>query len=98
MIYVFFGMIIFCIVMGLLVFGFNIWIGVMENFDYVECLFFGVLIFVIDFVIVLVIFYDFYVDFDMYVLVFGESVLNDVVVIVFYRVIEIYLVYNQSDL
>lgn len=94
MIYVFFGIIIFCIVIGLMVFGFNVWIGVIEDFDYVECLFFGVLILVIDLVIVLVIFYDFYVDLDMYVLVFGESVFNDVVVIVFYRVIEMYLVYN----
>lgn len=94
MIYVFFGIMILCFVIGLFVFGFNVWMGVMESFDFVECLLFGVLIFVIDLVIVLVIFYDFYVDFDLYVLVFGESVFNDVVVIVFYRVIEIYLVYN----
>ena len=98
MTYAFFGTTISCIVTGSMVFGFNVWTGVTEDFDYAECLLFGALISATDPVTVLAIFHDLHADLDMYALVFGESVLNDAVAIVLYRAIETYLAYNQSDL
>jgi len=46
---------------------------------------FGALISATDPVTVLAVFHDLRVDFDLYSLVFGESVLNDAVAIVLYR-------------
>ena len=48
-------------------------------------LLFGSLISATDPVTVLAIFHDLHVDFDLYSLVFGESVLNDAVAIVLFR-------------
>lgn len=51
----------------------------------VPSLLFGSLISATDPVTVLAIFHDLHVDFDLYSLVFGESVMNDAVAIVLYR-------------
>lgn len=51
----------------------------------IPSLLFGALISATDPVTVLAVFHDLRVDFDLYSLVFGESVLNDAVAIVLYR-------------
>lgn len=51
----------------------------------IPSLLFGSLISATDPVTVLAIFHDLHVDFDLYSLVFGESVMNDAVAIVLYR-------------
>nr|XP_054771253.1 sodium/hydrogen exchanger 9-like isoform X1 [Lytechinus pictus] len=53
-----------------------------------DCLLFGALISATDPVTVLAVFHDLHVDVDMYILVFGESVLNDAVAIVLTRTVE----------
>ena len=95
--YAFFGTTISCLVVGGMVFGFNRLTGVVETFDFPECLLFGAMISATDPVTVLAIFHDLHVDVDLYALVFGESVLNDAVAIVLYRAIETYLAYNPSE-
>ena len=61
--------------------------GVPEGFraSIIPSLLFGSLISATDPVTVLAIFHDLHVDFDLYSLVFGESVMNDAVAIVMYR-------------
>lgn len=72
--------------------------GLEENVDYnqhgtfqkfgasiIPSLLFGSLISATDPVTVLAVFHDLRVDYDLYSLVFGESVLNDAVAIVLYR-------------
>ncbi|GAB6027994.1 solute carrier 9, sub A, variant 3 [Chamberlinius hualienensis] len=51
------------------------------NFSFNDCLYFGAIISATDPVTVLAIFHDLHVDVNVYALVFGESVLNDVVAI-----------------
>ena len=51
----------------------------------IPSLLFGSLISATDPVTVLAIFHDLHVDFDLYSLVFGESVMNDAVAIVLFR-------------
>lgn len=51
----------------------------------IPSLLFGALISATDPVTVLAVFHDLRVDYDLYSLVFGESVLNDAVAIVLYR-------------
>lgn len=61
--------------------------GTFEKFGatVIPSLLFGALISATDPVTVLAVFHDLHVDFDLYSLVFGESVLNDAVAIVLYR-------------
>lgn len=61
--------------------------GVPEGFkaSIIPSLLFGSLISATDPVTVLAIFHDLHVDFDLYSLVFGESVMNDAVAIVLFR-------------
>lgn len=61
--------------------------GAPEGFglSIIPSLLFGSLISATDPVTVLAIFHDLHVDFDLYSLVFGESVMNDAVAIVLYR-------------
>lgn len=54
----------------------------------IPSLLFGALISATDPVTVLAVFHDLHVDFDLYSLVFGESVLNDAVAIVLYRLVK----------
>lgn len=56
-----------------------------QKFGIIPSLLFGSLISATDPVTVLAVFHDLRVDFDLYSLVFGESVLNDAVAIVLYR-------------
>ena len=51
----------------------------------IPSLLFGSLISATDPVTILAIFHDLHVDFDLYSLVFGESVMNDAVAIVLFR-------------
>ena len=53
----------------------------------IPSLLFGALISATDPVTILAVFHDLRVDFDLYSLVFGESVLNDAVAIVLYRLV-----------
>ena len=53
----------------------------------IPSLLFGSLISATDPVTVLAIFHDLHVDFDLYSLVFGESVMNDAVAIVLFRLV-----------
>ena len=75
-------------------------IGLEEDVDYnsdrtfqkfgdsvIPSLLFGSLISATDPVTVLAVFHDLHVDVDLYSLVFGESVLNDAVAIVLYRLV-----------
>jgi len=55
----------------------------------IPSLLFGALISATDPVTVLAVFHDLHVDFDLYSLVFGESVLNDAVAIVLYRLVTV---------
>ena len=57
----------------------------------IPSLLFGSLISATDPVTVLAVFHDLRVDFDLYSLVFGESVLNDAVAIVLYRLVTIFV-------
>ena len=56
----------------------------MNNFLPYICLF-VYLFLILDKVTVLAIFHDLHVDFDIFSLVFGESVMNDAVAIVLFR-------------
>ena len=96
-VYAFFGTSISCLVVGVMTYYFNRMTGVIETFDFTECLLFGAMISATDPVTVLAIFHDLHVDVDLYALIFGESVLNDAVAIVLYRAIEAYLAYNPYD-
>ncbi|RDD41277.1 Sodium/hydrogen exchanger 9 [Trichoplax sp. H2] len=58
------------------------------DFGFIDCLIFGAMISATDPVTVLAIFHDLHVDSKLYALVFGESVLNDAVAIVLYRIRE----------
>ena len=75
-------------------------IGLEEDVDYnsdrtfqkfgdsvIPSLLFGSLISATDPVTILAVFHDLHVDVDLYSLVFGESVLNDAVAIVLYRLV-----------
>ncbi|PIK54790.1 putative sodium/hydrogen exchanger 9 [Apostichopus japonicus] len=60
----------------------------LTTFSAQDCFFFGALISATDPVTVLAVFHDLNVDVDMYILVFGESVLNDAVAIVLTKTVE----------
>ena len=57
----------------------------------IPSLLFGSLISATDPVTILAVFHDLRVDFDLYSLVFGESVLNDAVAIVLYRLVTVFV-------
>ncbi|XP_032114522.1 sodium/hydrogen exchanger 9 isoform X1 [Sapajus apella] len=93
--YAFLGTAISCIVIGLIMYGFvkaMIQAGQLKNgdFHFTDCLFFGSLMSATDPVTVLAIFHELHVDPDLYILLFGESVLNDAVAIVLTYSISIY--------
>ena len=58
----------------------------LQNITFIDNLHFGALISATDPVTILAIFNDLNVDVNLYALVFGESVLNDAVAIVFVEV------------
>ena len=62
----------------------------------IPSLLFGALISATDPVTVLAVFHDLHVDFDLYSLVFGESVLNDAVAIVLYRLAVLFICFIVS--
>ena len=64
--------------------------NIYSTFSFLDSLHFGALISATDPVTVLAIFNDLHVDVNLYALVFGESVLNDAVAIVFTRTLEDY--------
>lgn len=86
--FVFVGMVILSFVFGLSMFVLvEIGVIVRKYFgsnSLLECLLYGTLILFIDFVVMLSVFVDVLVLFLLYNLVFGESVLNDVVVVVLF--------------
>nr|XP_012292512.1 sodium/hydrogen exchanger 9 [Aotus nancymaae] len=93
--YAFLGTAISCIVIGLIMYGFvkaMIHADQLKNgdFHFTDCLFFGSLMSATDPVTVLAIFHELHVDPDLYILLFGESVLNDAVAIVLTYSISIY--------
>ena len=65
----------------------------LQNITFIDNLHFGALISATDPVTVLAIFNDLNVDVNLYALVFGESVLNDAVAIVF---VEVLMAYNLT--
>ncbi|AWO99878.1 putative sodium/hydrogen exchanger 6-like [Scophthalmus maximus] len=84
--YAFFGTVISCFVIGLIMYGvvsFMKFVGQLGgDFFFTDCLFFGAIVSATDPVTVLAIFNELKVDVDLYALLFGESVLNDAVAIV----------------
>jgi sodium/hydrogen exchanger-like protein 6/7 len=92
--YAFIGTIISTFSTGAMVYGYNVYMGVPESFDFTECLLFGAMIAATDPITVLAIVTDLQVDVDLYALIFGESIFNDAVAIVLYRAVENYLAYQ----
>ncbi|EDV22044.1 uncharacterized protein TRIADDRAFT_11431, partial [Trichoplax adhaerens] len=90
------GTTISCFVIGGIMYAFVSKIQVINGFDFIDCLLFGAMISATDPVTVLAVFHDLHVDSKLYVLVFGESVLNDAVAIVLYRSILAYSPYSAE--
>ncbi|XP_071482063.1 sodium/hydrogen exchanger 9-like isoform X1 [Diadema antillarum] len=86
--YAFAGTLISFLVVGGIMYLFVIVIMRESRFTSQDCFLFGALISATDPVTVLAVFHDLHVDVDMYILVFGESVLNDAVAIVLTRTVE----------
>ncbi|KAG9272654.1 sodium/hydrogen exchanger 6 [Astyanax mexicanus] len=84
--YAFVGTVVSCFIIGLLMYGcvtLMKQIGQLDgDFFFTDCLFFGAIVSATDPVTVLAIFNELQVDFDLYALLFGESVLNDAVAVV----------------
>ncbi|KAI4897289.1 hypothetical protein NFI96_024661, partial [Prochilodus magdalenae] len=84
--YAFVGTVVSCFIIGLLMYGCVMLmkqIGQLGgDFFFTDCLFFGAIVSATDPVTVLAIFNELQVDFDLYALLFGESVLNDAVAVV----------------
>ncbi|XP_071951818.1 sodium/hydrogen exchanger 6-like [Antedon mediterranea] len=87
MMYAFLGTCISCFVVGGIMYVFVVKLIQIENFNIQDCFLFGAIISATDPVTVLAVFHDLHVDMDMYILVFGESVLNDAVAIVLSRTV-----------
>ncbi|XP_033106320.1 sodium/hydrogen exchanger 7-like [Anneissia japonica] len=85
MLYAFLGTCISCFVVGGVMYIFVVLVMQKEGFNIQDCFLFGAIISATDPVTVLAVFHDLHVDVDMYILVFGESVLNDAVAIVLSR-------------
>ncbi|KAJ8279178.1 hypothetical protein COCON_G00062440 [Conger conger] len=93
--FAFLGTIISCAVIGATMYGFvklSVLLGQTRDGDFhlTDCLFFGALISATDPVSVLAIFTELRVDSNLYILLFGESVLNDAVAIVLTYAISTY--------
>ncbi|XP_041115829.1 sodium/hydrogen exchanger 7-like [Polyodon spathula] len=84
--YAFLGTALSCFIIGNLMYGVVKLMQAVgqlsDRFYYTDCLFFGAIISATDPVTVLAIFNELSADVDLYVLLFGESVLNDAVAIV----------------
>uniref|UniRef100_A0A8C7F8I4 Sodium/hydrogen exchanger n=1 Tax=Oncorhynchus kisutch TaxID=8019 RepID=A0A8C7F8I4_ONCKI len=84
--YAFLGTVISCFIIGLLMYGcvtLMKQVGQLDgDFFFTDCLLFGAIVSATDPVTVLAIFNELQVDVDLYVLLFGESVLNDAVAVV----------------
>ncbi|XP_038867758.1 sodium/hydrogen exchanger 6-like [Salvelinus namaycush] len=84
--YAFLGTVISCFIIGLLMYGcvtLMKQVGQLNgDFFFTDCLLFGAIVSATDPVTVLAIFNELQVDVDLYVLLFGESVLNDAVAVV----------------
>uniref|UniRef100_A0A3B4CU56 Sodium/hydrogen exchanger n=1 Tax=Pygocentrus nattereri TaxID=42514 RepID=A0A3B4CU56_PYGNA len=84
--FAFVGTVVSCFIIGLLMYGCVMLmkqIGQLGgDFFFTDCLFFGAIVSATDPVTVLAIFNELQVDFDLYALLFGESVLNDAVAVV----------------
>uniref|UniRef100_A0A674CZ92 Sodium/hydrogen exchanger n=1 Tax=Salmo trutta TaxID=8032 RepID=A0A674CZ92_SALTR len=84
--YAFLGTVISCFIIGLLMYGcvtLMKQVGQIDgDFFFTDCLLFGAIVSATDPVTVLAIFNELQVDVDLYVLLFGESVLNDAVAVV----------------
>ncbi|XP_072519310.1 sodium/hydrogen exchanger 6a [Salminus brasiliensis] len=84
--YAFVGTVLSCFIIGSLMYGCVMLmkqIGQLGgDFFFTDCLFFGAIVSATDPVTVLAIFNELQVDFDLYALLFGESVLNDAVAVV----------------
>jgi sodium/hydrogen exchanger-like protein 6/7 len=101
MTYAFIGTTISCFVVGsvmeLLVFIMPAK-SVVSHLTFNDCLYFGAIISATDPVTVLAIFNDLHVDVTLYALVFGESILNDVIAITLAGSIESFAKhYNQNQ-
>lgn len=96
--YAFIGTIISTFATGAIVYGYIVFMGVPDSFDFTECLLFGAIIAATDPITVLAIIADLQVDVDLYALVFGESIFNDAVAIVLYRAVENYLAYQPTSM
>uniref|UniRef100_A0A2K5YLV4 Cation/H+ exchanger transmembrane domain-containing protein n=1 Tax=Mandrillus leucophaeus TaxID=9568 RepID=A0A2K5YLV4_MANLE len=82
----FLGTVVSCFLIGNLMYGMVKLMKIMgqlsDKFYYAHCLFLGAIISATDPVTVLAIFNELHADMDLYVLLFGESILNDVVALV----------------
>lgn len=83
MTYAFIGTTISCFVVGIIMKSLVLFMPkTLQAFGFIDCLYFGAIISATDPVTVLAIFNDLRVDVTLHALVFGESILNDVISIV----------------
>ncbi|XP_013384035.1 Na(+)/H(+) exchanger beta isoform X2 [Lingula anatina] len=92
------GTVLNCFLLGPTIYGLSL-VGALGEIDisFTECLLFSSLIVAVDPVAVLAIFAEIGVNNVLYILVFGESLLNDAVTVVLYNTMKSFLGIHEAD-
>eukprot|EP00117_Sycon_ciliatum_P014527 scpid37227/ scgid4286/ Sodium/hydrogen exchanger 3; Na(+)/H(+) exchanger 3; Solute carrier family 9 member 3 len=72
-------------------------VHISARFSFVECMLMGTMVAAVDPVAVLAIFDEVHVNLLLYILVFGESLLNDAVSVVLYRTAETFVKFENNE-